>query len=68
MPKQGFGTNDCGVWMCCVASIYAKSVFSRAIPSQPQETVVPFQNAILSLVRQEEKMSLVWQEKSRSSV
>jgi Ulp1 family protease len=50
MPKQGCGTNDCGVWMCCLASIYAKSVFSRAVPSQTQETVVPFRNVTLSLV------------------
>jgi hypothetical protein len=32
MQKQGFETNDCGVWMCCVASIYTKSIFSRAVP------------------------------------
>jgi hypothetical protein len=50
MPKQGSGTNNFGGWMCCDASIYANSVFSRAVPSQPQETVVPFHNVTLSLV------------------
>jgi hypothetical protein len=52
MPKQGVGTNDCGVWMCCLASIYAKCIFSRAVlpSSQPQETVVPFRNVTMSLV------------------
>jgi hypothetical protein len=24
MPHQGKGTNDCGVWMCCMASLYVK--------------------------------------------
>ena len=48
MPKQGSRTNDCCVWMCCVASIYAKCVFVRAVPCQPQ-TVLPFPNVTLSL-------------------
>jgi hypothetical protein len=43
MPKQGSGTNDCGVWMSCVASIYARSVLTPAVvPSQSQ--TVPFRN------------------------
>jgi hypothetical protein len=33
MPKQGLCSNDCGVWMCCMASLYIKSLVDRDLLS-----------------------------------
>jgi hypothetical protein len=29
MPHQGKGTQDCGVWMCCMASLYVKHLLDH---------------------------------------
>jgi hypothetical protein len=46
MPTQGINSNDCGVWMCCIAGIYARSVSSRIHTLSRSETV-PFRNVTL---------------------
>jgi hypothetical protein len=35
MPRQGKATNDCGVWMCCMASLYVKHVLDHDLLTNP---------------------------------
>ena len=39
MPKQGLGTMDCGVWMCCMASLYVKGLVDRKVLPMLKEQV-----------------------------
>ena len=32
MPRQGRGTNDCGIFMCLMATLYLKSRFDPGTP------------------------------------
>jgi len=31
MPRQGLGTNNCGVWMCCIAAAYVCSLWAKNV-------------------------------------
>ena len=48
MPKQGPRTNDCGIWMCLMASVYVKNLLDREVlPGRKQkEETSPYASVV----------------------